>query len=363
MIPAPTSRGTDLRRAPLADLRAIDLRAPERDFWADEADLWDRFEAAWAGLDDAAWRLPGAAPSDAGGPDWSLAEHVGHVADWQELATDYVRVALETGRWPSDDDYDGGDFDTFNERRREPWASMGPASIRERLRTSRAALLDVARELPLETIRADEAWGWVYLALHGHRLDHLVVLEPWSDALRRRQADGDPFVDDPRPTTLPEFWAEDAAVSAQFDELVRAVPHDAWTGAELTEGWTLRDHVAHLADWAEDVVRAIGDFRATGEWPADPEEGIDAWNERHVALSRGATPAEVLARLDRELGRARTAIGMLTLDEVRSPDGWGWAYDCLHGHLRKHLALVGPWCLAAQWPDPAHEPGDERGER
>jgi hypothetical protein len=152
-------------------------------------------------------------------------------------------------------------------------------------------------------------------------------------------------------------------VSAQFDELVRAVPHDAWTGTELTEGWTLSDHVAHIADWAEDVVRAIDDFRESGIWPADPEEGIDAWNERHVALSRGAKPAEVLTRLDRELGRARAAIGTLTLDEVRSPDGWGWAYDCLHGHLRKHLALVGPWCAAARWPDPALEAGDERGER
>ena len=76
----------DLRRATLADVRALDLRSPMRDLWADERGLWDRLTASWAGLDDAAWHLPGAAPSDAGGPDWSLAEHVGHIADWQELA-------------------------------------------------------------------------------------------------------------------------------------------------------------------------------------------------------------------------------------------------------------------------------------
>ena len=81
------------------------------------------------GLDEAAWHLPGAAPSDAGGPDWSLAEHVGHLADWQELAIDYVGTALQTGRWPSDDDYDGGDFDRFNERRRAPWTTMPSATI------------------------------------------------------------------------------------------------------------------------------------------------------------------------------------------------------------------------------------------
>ena len=88
----------DLRDAPLTSIRSRDLRAPDRDLWADEAALWDRLTASWAGLDDAAWHLPGAAPSDAGGPDWSLAEHVGHIADWQELAVGYTARALETGR-------------------------------------------------------------------------------------------------------------------------------------------------------------------------------------------------------------------------------------------------------------------------
>jgi len=83
-VTAPAS--IDLRRSPLAGVRAIDFRAADRDFWADEAALWDRLVASTAGLDDAAWRLPGAAPSDAGGPDWSLQEHVGHLVDWQELS-------------------------------------------------------------------------------------------------------------------------------------------------------------------------------------------------------------------------------------------------------------------------------------
>ena len=136
----------DLRRAPIRDLRSVDHRAPERDLEADESALWDRFVASWAGLDDAAWHLPGAAPSDAGGPDWSLAEHVGHVADWQELAIDYVRIAMETGRWPSDDDYDGGDFDRYNERRRAPWTTMSAVAIEGRLRAARPRLLALVRD-------------------------------------------------------------------------------------------------------------------------------------------------------------------------------------------------------------------------
>jgi hypothetical protein len=353
VIDSPAASPTDLRRAPLADLRTTDLRTADRDFWPDEAAVWDRFAASWAGLDDAAWPVPGAAPSDAGGPDWSLAEHVGHVADWQALAIDYVGAVLDGGAWPSDDDYDGGNFDTYNERRREPWASMDPVTIRNRLTETRARLLAIAGRLPIETIRSDDAWGWVYMVLHGHYLDHLAVIEPWVRILRARQADGDPFVDDPRPASLDAFWAADRATWTELRGLLDRVPTEAWTADELTPGWTLREHVAHLADWAAEGVRAVEEFRRAGTWPADPAEGIDAWNARHVALSAGAAVPEVLARLDAEYDRLRAAVATLSIDELRSPDGWSWAYDCLYGHVRKHLALVGPFCATVDWPRPA----------
>jgi hypothetical protein len=178
----------DLQGAPVATIRSRDLRAAGRDMWADEAVLWDRLNDSWAGLDDAAWHLPGAAPSDAGGPDWSLAEHVGHIADWLELAVDYTTRAMATGVWPTDDDYDDGDFDTFNERRREPWASMPREAILARLADARQAMLSLAHQLTAETVRDEPAWSWVYPALHGHYLDHLAVIEPWTDELRRRAA-------------------------------------------------------------------------------------------------------------------------------------------------------------------------------
>jgi len=180
-----TAPDIDLRRAPLSEIRSSDLRAPGRDLWADEAALWDRLTATWAGLDDAAWHLPGAAPSDAGGADWSLAEHVGHIADWQELAIVYTARAIETGRWPSDADYDNGDFDTYNEGRREPWASLPHDVILTRLVAARPRLLELAQRLSPEAFRGDEPWRWLYVTLHGHYLDHLAVIEPWTTELRR----------------------------------------------------------------------------------------------------------------------------------------------------------------------------------
>jgi hypothetical protein len=346
------SAPVDLRRAPLVDLRNVDLRAASRDVWGDECALWDRLVATWAGLDEAAWHLPGAAPSDAGGPDWSLAEHVGHLADWQELAIDYLGTALQTGRWPSDDDYDGGDFDRFNERRRAPWTTMPRAAILARLAAARPRLLDAAHRLSLDDLRGDDAWGWVYMTLHGHYLDHLTVIEPWAARLRDRQVDGDPFLADPRPADHAGLAADIAAIDALFDELVRSVPADRWLDGEITPGWTLRDHVAHLADWMDEGARAIDLYRDSGAWLSDPEEGVDAWNERHVAASREDSPAVTLARYDRAHARLAEAAHSMSVEDLRSPDGWSWVYDCHHGHTRKHLAMAGRWCVASGWPRP-----------
>lgn len=341
---------TDLRRSPLAEVKVLHLRSGTRDLWADEAALHDRLLASWAGLDDAAWHVPGAAPSDAGGPDWSLAEHVGHIAYWQDVATAYTAHALESGQWPSDKDFDGGDFDTFNERNRSPWTTMPRDEILARFAASRRELIAVASRLTDAEIRADAAWGWVFMTLHGHYLDHAGIIEAWTDTLRVRQNDGDPFVEDPRPVDHAAFLAADDASQADFDRLVRTVPADRWDAEAITPGWTLRDHVGHLSDWTEECMRALDVFARRGHWPADPDEGVDAWNDRMVRVHRGTSVADTLARYDMSREAMRAAVLTLSVDDLRSPDGWSWTYDSLYGHARKHIALVGPWCAAQTWP-------------
>ena len=348
-----TEVARDLRRSPLADLRALDLRAPDRDLWADEAALFDRMVATWAGLDEAAWHLPGAAPSDAGGPDWSLAEHVGHLVVWQELGIAYVGTAIETGRWPTDDDFDGGDFDRFNERLREPWASMPRDEILERFAASRPVLLEIDHGLSPAVIRSDEAWGWVYLTIHGHYLDHLGIIEPWTAALRDRQIDGDPFVEDPRAVDHADFRAQAAPLEADFEAVLETIPAAAFTGSEVTPGWTAQQHVGHIADWAMECVRAIEVYRRRGIWLSDPEEGIDAWNERMVAAARGESADDTMRRSAAARMALFAAVDTLSVEELRSPDGWSWAYDCYHGHIRKHAAMLGPWAAMLPWPDPS----------
>ncbi|HEY7968597.1 MAG TPA: DinB family protein [Candidatus Limnocylindrales bacterium] len=346
----------DLRRAPLAELRAIDFRAPGRDYWADEAALHDRLVASWAGLDDAAWRLPGAAPSDAGGPDWSLLDHVGHLVDWWELAVDYIQRVIDGDRWPTDDDYDGGDFDTFNEGRRARFADLPPAELRARVTTAHAAALAIARRLPAETIRSDAAWGWVHQVLHGHAIDHLTIIEPWTDQLRIRQVGNDPFGPDPQPTraTLAgarsRFLADDATIEAAFRDAIATVPDHDWSVVPDGGDWSLADHVAHLAGWFGIAAAALEAHTAGGNWAEMPPEGVDAYNERQVEAARGTPPAELRDAFDTGLERLRRAVRAMRDDEWLDPEGFSWAYEDLHGHVRAHHAMIGPWLARATWP-------------
>lgn len=350
--------GVDLRRAPLAAVQEIDFRAASRDFWADEAALWDRLTAVWAGLDDAAWRLPGAAPSDAGGPDWSLLDHVGHLVDWYELAIVYVDDVLSGGRWPSDDDYDSGDFDTFNERRRPRFAKVRPADLRKRFEVAHAGLLPVARRLPLATIHTDAAWGWVYSILHGHSIDHLRVLEPWADRLRARQVENDPFGPDPQPlaSDLPaakvRFWDDEAAVFALLDAILDGLPEEAWTTVEVTPRWSVADHVGHLTAWFDEAAAALDEHGRTGHWRAMPPEGIDAWNDEQVKRVRETPVATLRERYVTGRDRLRRTVADMADDAWLDPEGFSWAYEDLHGHARCHLAMIAPIAARVGWPRP-----------
>ncbi len=345
----------DLRRAALGDLRAIDFRATSRDYWADEAAIHDRFLAVSAGLDDAAWRLPGAAPSDAGGPDWSLLDHVGHVVDWWELAAGYIGDVASGAEWPSDEDYyGGGDFNNLNERRRSVFVTTEPRVLRERGVTAHARVLALARRLPLTVIRSDTAWGWVHQVFHGHELDHLAVLEPWTDALRTRQIGNDPFGTDPQPTRAERdgggarFWASAATILAAFDELMAATPDEDWT--LVTDGaWTLADHVGHLAGWFEEGSRALEAHRAGSGWADLPPEGLDAFNDAQVRAARGTPPADLRRQYAEGQARLRSAIAAMTAEEWLDPEGFSWAYEDLHGHVRAHHAMIGPAAARRGW--------------
>jgi hypothetical protein len=256
-------------------------------------------------------------------------------------------------RWPTDDDYDGGDFDTFNEGRRRGSRtcrrpSCGPAC------RSPTPSREIARRLPAETIRSDAAWGWVHQVLHGHAIDHLTIIEPWTDQLRIRQVGNDPFGPDPaadaRTLARPRrrFWAEDAAIDAAFREAIASVPDRDWT-IPRRERLVPADHVAHLTGWFDDAAPALEAHAAGGDWAEMPPEGVDAYNERQVRAPAGRR-RRAPAGFDAGLERLRRAVRAMRDDEWLDPEGFSWAYEDLHGHVRAHHAMIGPWLPARPGP-------------
>ena len=209
--------------------------------------------------------------------------------------------------------------------------------------------------MSVDAIRSDAAWGWVYLVLHGHALDHLGILEPWADQLRVRQVDGDPFAADGEYVLtdpngpIERFWAAEGAIVRQFDELVRAVPFDAWELPDVTPGWTLKDHVAHLAAWFDVAAEALDAHRAEGGWRPGPD-GIDAWNARAAARDRGLSRTAALSDSRPGGGASKRPSGPSPrpTSAIRMA-GAGPMRTCT-ATSGPHLAMIGPWCARIGWP-------------
>ena len=218
MSPVGTRIAVDLRRAPLADLRE---RRPAR--------TRARLLGGRGGPLGSARRVVGRtrrrglAPARRGAvgrgrPGLVAAEHVGH---HRGLAGARHRLHRDRDR-----DRPLADRRRLRRRRLRPLQRAAARAVGvacratrslARLATARAGLLEAGRDRSRRQRSAsDAAWGWVYMTLHGHYLDHLAVIEPWAATLRARQADGDPFVADPRAADHAAFAAQDAAVDGRL---------------------------------------------------------------------------------------------------------------------------------------------------
>jgi hypothetical protein len=49
----------------------------------------------------------------------------------------------------------------------------------------------------------------------------------------------------------------------------------------------------------------------------------------------------------------------MTDEEWLDPEGFSWAYEDFHGHVRAHSAMIGPWVARRSWPSPAARPEED----
>ena len=145
--------------------------------------------------------------------------------------------------------------------------------------------------------------------------------------------------------------ADAHAVQDRVAAFLVALPDAAWTepvSASDVPGappWTLLDHVAHVADWDDEVIRGIQPVvDGSGGWPhgEDYTSGgdFDAWNEGRRPTWAGRAPAEVRAWHRASADRLIDLARQLPPDLADSDEAWEWIWHTVISHPIEHVAIV-----------------------
>jgi hypothetical protein len=96
-----------------------------------------------------------------------------------------------------------------------------------------------------------------------------------------------------------ELLEREARAYAAFEEAVAATPADRREEPVLSDGWSVRDVLWHVAFWWRDGEESFGEMHA-GTWVDEewPDERTDATNARVLEESRSMSLADVEAGLE-----------------------------------------------------------------
>lgn len=127
---------------------------------------------------------------------------------------------------------------------------------------------------------------------------------------------------DQHPTTMEELFAHLAAARGRLLAVVEPRT-DAEVAAVGPEGWSPKDHLAHLAvweGWANGILTGQGKAETLGVPPALLEsDGFDEMNEVIRARWADQTRAEVMTMLAASRQRLLTTLNGMTYDELMRP--------------------------------------------
>ena len=140
-----------------------------------------------------------------------------------------------------------------------------------------------------------------------------------------------------RRSVLAAFAASEAAVLAAIDGL-----SEAQVGERSLDGWSVKDHLAHLAQWHElrwlDLTRlAAGYDSAVNSTPAQDE----AFNAMTVAWRAGLSWQQTLWEWQTSRSRVVEAVRTLTADELQRALQGDWPLRT--GHDDEHAGYIRAW--------------------
>lgn len=134
------------------------------------------------------------------------------------------------------------------------------------------------------------------------------------------------------PETMPidAIVARIAASHARLIAAIAPLTADQLQAPLLSNGWSVKDALAHLAFWDQRLLHAIdpiGGAQANRFAPpliadiAYDEQWLTTVNARIYDLNRGRSLADVLAEFDATRPRLLTVVGSLTMHDLFDEDG------------------------------------------
>lgn len=144
----------------------------------EEATGWQALLAALEGLSDEDWLLPGAAG------EWTLKNVAAHLCSWQEetltvlpdMARQIIAGVKEPRRY---------DIDAWNTEQAAQRQAQSLAEVREKLHTTRAALLAMIQRIPAEWLTTYKFMrNWIAAVTYQHYEEHTEMIQAWRAAAR-----------------------------------------------------------------------------------------------------------------------------------------------------------------------------------
>lgn len=85
-------------------------------------------------------------------------------------------------------------------------------------------------------------------------------------------------------------------------ETLAGLTEDDYSRSKAIDKWTLKDLLAHVASWDEEMVRVLQTFTMPGEsqytYTISDRNGYAAWNEEQVAARRAKSVSEIVTEFE-----------------------------------------------------------------
>ena len=134
---------------------------------------WGEFNAAWAGLPEAAMLAPGVVG------DWSVKDVLAHVTTWEEEALKYLPLIAEGRRSPRYKDLYGG-LDSFNDQVTARKRELSLAEVLAQFEAIHRELLDYLATAPDNLIVCETPFRRrVRLDTYSHYPIHTAAIREW----------------------------------------------------------------------------------------------------------------------------------------------------------------------------------------